>query len=305
MRGTEVADIERRANSRSFAIALPQVAIALAYVVAIGLVLAPLFTANIPALVDYPNHLVRMHVLTQISTNDALAEVYRVRWSAVPNLAMDAIVPPLVALVGLFNAGKVFLGMILILTVIGTAILHRSLYGRIGLWPLAVLPFVYNYVLALGFLNFLFGIALVPFALAGWLKTKHWPLPHRLGVFALVTTVLYLSHIAAVAVYGLAIAAIEFHRCWKGRAGRASDLARVLAAALGQFAVPVVLFSLVNPGFEGGGIVEFDWRNKISILFSPTAFYGSPIDLQIFLGAAGVLLVAILFRALSMAPRSR
>jgi hypothetical protein len=54
--------------------------------------LVPTVVVAIPAMVDYPNHLARMHILAAAGTPEE-NPFYTVRWRAYPNLAMDVIVP--------------------------------------------------------------------------------------------------------------------------------------------------------------------------------------------------------------------
>ncbi len=59
--------------------------------------LIPLAMVDVPPLVDYPNHLARLHVIANIGTDPALAANYQVVWSAMPNLALEAATFPLMA----------------------------------------------------------------------------------------------------------------------------------------------------------------------------------------------------------------
>ena len=58
-----------------------------------SLLLLPFFFIQLPPLQDYPNHLARIHILTQIKENPALQEYYKVQWAPLPNLAMDLVIP--------------------------------------------------------------------------------------------------------------------------------------------------------------------------------------------------------------------
>ena len=46
--------------------------LALAHLVLLAAALAPLFLVEIPALVDYPNHLARMHILAELGGSPEL-----------------------------------------------------------------------------------------------------------------------------------------------------------------------------------------------------------------------------------------
>src|ERR1700681_557493 len=67
----------------------------------------PLFLTELPPLLDYPNHLARMHLLPSL-TSPVLRTFYAVAWSPLPDLGMDGVVPFLALLMPLAWAGKVF-----------------------------------------------------------------------------------------------------------------------------------------------------------------------------------------------------
>jgi len=50
----------------------------------------PLFSTVLPPLFDYPNHLARMHLLSEGGN-----QFYAAHWEPLPNLAQDLVVPPL------------------------------------------------------------------------------------------------------------------------------------------------------------------------------------------------------------------
>ncbi len=147
----------------------------LVYVVLALAVLLPLALVDIPGLVDYPNHLARLHILTAIDSDPALAENYQVAWGAMPNLAMDLVMQPLAAVLPLEKAGRAFVVLTMLALVIGTLALHRVLHGDIGLWPTAVFMLLYNHLLIMGFLNYLFATGLALALFAGWIATERGP----------------------------------------------------------------------------------------------------------------------------------
>ena len=65
------------------------------YLVCLAICWTPIFSTTIPPLVDYPNHLARMHILVHWEHDEVLQEAYRVDWRPLPNLDMDLIVPTL------------------------------------------------------------------------------------------------------------------------------------------------------------------------------------------------------------------
>jgi hypothetical protein len=132
---------------------------------AIGL-LFPIFAAGIPPLLDYPNHLARMDILAHGADEPALARMYRIDWHIVPNIGIDLIMPPLLHVLPLLTAGKIFLALAVLLPYFGIILLHKSLFRVPSYWPLCGALIVYNRLFFLGFLNFEIGVGLALIAAA-------------------------------------------------------------------------------------------------------------------------------------------
>lgn len=294
---------EQTTGDRPWVIALGYLSLSLA-------ALYPVLSVTVPPLVDYPNHLARAYILAEIAELPLLQERYAVTWAIVPNLAMDLIVPPLTAIMSVFDAGRVFIAATLLMLVAGTVALHRVLHGRVGLWPAAIYLLLYNHVLAWGFLNYLFGVGLFLLVFAAWIACERWSLWVRLAVFSLASSVLFFCHLFAFGVYVLTIAAyqlgqtLERHGVWPAR------LTRDWLAALGQFAVPGLLwlFSQGATGVapEATGLTFYGTLlSKLRALLSPVFFHWQPLDYLIF-GFLCVVLPVLLFgRDLRLAPAVR
>src|SRR5690349_17501820 len=69
---------------------------------------APVLTCDLLPLLDYSNHLARVHLLAALPRMQTLGEFYALHWAPLPNLAMDAVVPPLLRVMPLAWAGKAF-----------------------------------------------------------------------------------------------------------------------------------------------------------------------------------------------------
>ena len=48
-----------------------------------------LYLTDVTPLLDYPNHLARMHILLNIAHSYDLQRFYEIQWAVIPNLAMD------------------------------------------------------------------------------------------------------------------------------------------------------------------------------------------------------------------------
>jgi hypothetical protein len=210
----------------------------------------PIYSVTVPALVDYPNHLARMHILA--SSSAELAEYYEVRWALYPNLAMDAIVPWLGQLVGLELAGKLFLSFTILATLGGVMALNAALFGRVRPWPLVAGLFIYNRPFLWGFLNFSFGIGLAFWALAAWIRIREWDFWKRFGCAATFSAAIMCCHLSAFGFYAVAMTCYELSRTY---ARDGASTVRDWGVTLGHLLVPVVLFKLFSPTAERGTMV--------------------------------------------------
>src|SRR5215470_3938176 len=137
-----------------------------------------------PPLSDYINHLARMHVIARIGSDPNLAGFYEVEWQVIPNLMMDLIVPILQRVMNVYLAGQVYTIMTFVLILSGTLALNRQLYGHWSVLPLIAFPLLYNNVLLVGTMNYLFGIGLSLWALATWVALRERAMILRLALLA-------------------------------------------------------------------------------------------------------------------------
>jgi hypothetical protein len=259
----------------------------------------PPFSTVLPPLVDYPNHLARMHLLAKGGN-----AFYAVRWAALPNLAEDLVVPPLARVLPLDTAGKLFLVMIFALMAGGAVWLNRCATGGWRLWPMLAFLLLYNRILLWGFLNYLFGIGVALVGTASWLalEARRWWL--RVLASSLVALACFFSHIAAFGFYALVLLGVEALPAWAElRARRWASLGRRIGVAAPQFILPAVLL-LGGPHDAAGGTVSYAgvWR-KIDLLFSAFDNYNRFVDVVcfvLFLGLFGGLVWA---RRLALEPR--
>ena len=142
------------------------------YVVFGAITVSPLRWARVPPLVDYPNHLARMWILIQDGRLSELAANYKVHWRILPDLAMDLAVPALSQIMPFEQAGQVFIASTMLTLIAGTLVLHRALHGRLEIWPLFSILFVYNAALFWGFLNCLFATGVCLLVFSGWIAAS-------------------------------------------------------------------------------------------------------------------------------------
>ena len=262
-------------------------------------VAVPLFSTVLPPLFDYPNHLARIHVLSEGGN-----QFYGVHWEPLPNLAQDLIVPPLARVMPLDIASKLFVVVIFGLITGGTIWLNRVATGAWRMWPLLAFPLLYNRMFLWGFLNYLFGIGVALAGSALWLalEREHWWL--RTLASSLVALACYLNHIAAFGFYALVIIGIELSPAWGELRARCwPALGRRIAIMGAQFAIPAVLFlGYWHPAAAGGISYAAFWR-KADLLFNVFDNYNRAFDIVCFALFLGLIAWLAATRRLRLAPR--
>jgi hypothetical protein len=181
------------------------------------LISIPIWTHPLPPLSDYVNHLSRMHVIATLPTNPLLANFYEIDWQVIPNLTMDLVVPQLARFMNIYLAGQVFMVGMFALIISGTLALNRALIGRWSVMPLFAFPLLYNYMFLFGLMNYLCGIGVALWALAGWVAVRDRVWPIRLALSTACVIVLFFCHLCALGIYGVGLLSFEILRLWERR----------------------------------------------------------------------------------------
>lgn len=240
-----------------------------------GLIL-PLLFVDVPPLTDYPNHLARAMFLASGTADPVTSKIFAANWQIAPNLALDVILPPLLAFISPLIAGKIVLGLAALLPATGAVALHRALFERRSYWVLAVGLAVYNVPFLLGFINFQLGVGVAFWGGAVWVWMARRMLLASVFTGMAFGLAAFFSHLFAFALFALLIG------CWELagvlRRGPSSEgimrfacirLGSVLAALI----VPLALY-LVSPlASTGGSVFRNEWVTKLKTLAVPVAGY--------------------------------
>jgi len=160
---------------------------------------APVWCVSAPPMPDYPAHLASYHLIATGASSPAVSSFYRIEWAFLPNLAGEIIVPLLSHVFGLEVAAKLFVTAGITMWIVGPALIHRALYGSVGVAPLLASFFAYNANLTWGFLNYYFAMGLTFLVVAAWIATdRRRNMLYSLG-FTIAVTAVYFSHLFAVA----------------------------------------------------------------------------------------------------------
>ena len=201
----------------------------------------PVLLTPIPAMVDYPNHLARMYILSRNGTPDA-NPYYEVSWALYPNLAMDLLIPQLARLISVENATRLFLLLSQLLIVGGALVLERVVKGRVHIAGFAALMFLYCLPFTWGFVNFEFGLGVALWAIAAYLAVAERAWPVRLVVNAIFVAALFAAHFFSLGIYG---ATLGFYELWRAHGRKVPYRDALLRLVV--LAIPVVaLFAVMR-----------------------------------------------------------
>lgn len=279
--------------------------LALVFLVLTAAALLPLALVDIPPLVDLPNHLARIHIMSGIDGDAALARNYEVTWRLVPNLAMEIVTAPLAGLLPAGILGRLFLGAAMLLVVGATLTLRRVLYGRTDLWSAAAFLFLYNQILVMGFVNYLFSLGLALLLLAGWIASRRMNPALRLGLFSAAAGILFFMHFFALAVYAVCVGSYEIGQHFRSLRQDWRRVAAVWAYGALQFLPIAILMLYTMPQIPNGGFYYGNHVMKLRAAWSPVLAYQRPTDLALLLFVVLVPVIAALKGKLSLAPALR
>ncbi|MGH6990224.1 MAG: hypothetical protein ACREE3_10045 [Stellaceae bacterium] len=265
------------------------------------LISIPIWTHPLPPLSDYINHLARMQVIATIAHNPQLAHFYEIDWQVLPNLTMDLIVPPLAHIMKIYLAGQIYMVAMFALIVSGALALNRALVGRWTAMPLLIIPLLYNYDFLVGLMNYIFGLGVVLWALAGWVALRERAWPARFGLSTACAIVLFFCHLAALGVYGIGVLSFELVRLWQRRQepwpGRIADF---VASGLPFLIAGPLLYASPTMKLVGG--IYWDQGGKIDGLMYVFSDYSDIVAFGLIAAMVGSIVWAIRHRVLRFHP---
>src|ERR1700751_1235714 len=236
------------------------------------LISIPIWTHQLPPLSDYVNHLARMQVIATSSKNAQLARFYEINWQVIPNLTMDFIVPPLARVMNIYLAGQAYIVTMFALIISGVLMLNRALIARWSVLPLFAIPLLYNYVFLVGLMNYIFGIGVALWALAGWISVRERAWPIRFVLSTTFVVVLFFCHLSALGIYGIGVLSFEILRLWKQRSNSwPRRFVDFCFSCLPFLAALPMLYA--SPTMDLVGAVSWEQRGKIDGLTYVIANY--------------------------------
>jgi hypothetical protein len=230
-----------------------------------ALAILPVFLVEIPAMLDYPNHLARMYLLAASGTPNE-NPYYVVTWKLNSNLAMDITVLALGQFLNIATATKVFLLLSQILVVSGSVALEMVVKRRYEFAGLAAVMGLYCVPFAWGLLNFEFATGLALWGIASWVALENRNLFTRLAAHSLFVFCIFVSDFVALGLYG---ATIGFYKLSRTFFPKLNAKQTIVIFVLLAFPAVVLLSYLVLSGAPTPGLlIAWNAADKLrSILY--------------------------------------
>ena len=193
--------------------------------------LIPLSIADVPPILDYPNHLARLVLLAAGPDDPELGRIFTPHWAVTPDLAIDLIGPPLLHVLTVHIVGRMLLGGTLLLNLAGVVTLHRALFKRNAFWPLASGLVAYNATFLMGNLNWQIGCGLAMLFAAGWLTWRESRPLATVLLSAVASMVLFFCHLMGLVFFLVLIGSAEVYAMWKRKAVVMGTLSLLVVSA--------------------------------------------------------------------------
>jgi hypothetical protein len=263
-------------------------------VLVVAVSLAPFLVVDVPAVLDYPNHLARFYVLAH-PEDPFLSKVYAAHGAILPNVGMDVIGQAVLRLLPPSVGGRLLLAGSLLAPQVGAVVYARAAFGRWTWWSLGAGAIAYNGIFFLGFMNFLLGLGV---ALAG---AGAWRLLRRRGYGvtaalsgAAIGLCAFFCHLLGFGFFAILIGAEEADallRAWREKRlstrGVLTAAAR-LAVALGP---AVALYGLTHRATQHGDILWWSWAGKLMQWLVPFMIYDLWLTIVTAIVVIGVIVL--------------
>lgn len=226
---------------------------------------------------DYANHLARTYIEASLGESEALAQYYELRSGLIPDLYMDAVVPLLAPVVGVYGAGAIAAVLAAAAGPIAGFALSRRINGAAGGWlPAIGFAGVFSLNLEFGLFNFIAATGLALFAFAAWIGSA--PGLRRALVFAPVSLLLLGAHALGFLFFGFLVLAFELAGAAFAAARDRDGIIRRLALVDAAAFLPALALLILSVAGEGGALRPVDAptdfiASRLVVLLSMFRYY--------------------------------
>jgi hypothetical protein len=271
--------------------------VAALFILCVGVAVVPIFDHQTLSINDYLNHLARSDVLLRYHSDPAYSRFFVPNWSLLPNLAIDLWILFLGQFLPVELAGKLFVAATLALLLSGVIVLHRTVFKKWSLWPFLAVPLLYNRLLLVGLLNFIFGVGLWLHILALWIYLRPARAAIRAPLLSIAALIVLVVHLFAFGILAVAIGAYELviffssNQTWPKRL---SDL--MVGAA--PFLLGAGILAWFSPHTSGSTLIRYrDLPTRI-LGFAAPILYDWRADIVCFAILLGLVTWALSTRAI-------
>jgi hypothetical protein len=164
----------------------------------------PLLWPETPPLVDVPGHIGRYRIELSLASSSSLQKYFLFNWAFIGNLGVDLLVIPLSHLFGLEGAVKWIVVMIPAFSTAGIFYISKEVHGKVIPSAFFAIPFIYNYPLNFGFINFALSAAIGLISFGLWLHLGRLARSTlRTLLFVPIGCLLWLIHTSGWGMLGL------------------------------------------------------------------------------------------------------
>jgi hypothetical protein len=156
---------------------------------------------------DGPAHLANANLIREYDQPDrtAFRAYYVLNKNLTPNWFGHLVLAGLLSLIPMLVAEKVFLSGYVILLPISVRYAVSAVRPDSAFLAVLAFPFVYNYLFHMGFYSFSYGLPMFFFFSGYWLKHRDWFTFYKTIILAVLSLLLYFSHIVTMAAAFLAL----------------------------------------------------------------------------------------------------
>lgn len=258
------------------------------------LLVAPIWVPEVPPLVDLPNHAARINILANYDGNEFYQRNFELVLEPIPNVALDILAVPLTKVFGIWPALKIFLTIVALTFFLGCQLIAMAAHGRTTTLTAFAAPFLlYGGTFFYGYLNYVLSVSLFLVCFGLWMRWRDELSIFRYSTMAVLTILLYLSHLSSFAFLAVALILYNAFEAWESGSRARSISNWMLDGAL--FLLPSIAFIAFMGG--SGSVGGLQWAGvskKLILSVSPMLSFDYFIDGICYVTLAAILLMAAL-----------
>lgn len=182
------------------------------YGLILSILLLPVILNDFLPLIDISNHIARHYIATSIADDSNLSNFYSYTFTGFGNSTSDLIRVVIGKYISSYDLARITMGFYMVNFVFSVCVLHRTIKGYWGLWPLSSILLVFNGNFLWGFENYLIGAPFILYAIAALIYSDGYGFARRFIIIFAFTALLFIFHILLGLVFGVAVLGYELQK---------------------------------------------------------------------------------------------